>query len=331
MVSTIGQSLNNQFIISSLQNRLLDLQNQIATGKKGRYFSDYSSLDASNSIIYRRSLEELDTYQETINTVNARITAMDDAMLSIRDNADEAKAFLYSLIQDTAPQTGMITDELSQHLESVEQRLNTQFGDRYVFAGSDISNAPFDSPATLDTNFNTLVTTNMVGTPTVTSIVNDSRVFNDMALGLSTTLTTASNVTARIDKNTDIDYTVFANDEGFEDVLRGMSLVANLPNPTTQEEQDNFWTIVNGAISLLESGIERIDEMQGLLGNRANQLDEKFSAHADLQADFSIFIGDSEDADITAATIELQDLDLQLQSAYQLTAQLNALSLINFI
>ena len=330
-VSDIGQRLSDQFTISNLQSRIQRLQNQITTGKKARIFSDFDTLDASNSLIFRRTRAKFENFTKTINQVNSRITVMDSAMTSIRKNADDAVNFLLSQLQDTDPQTSLINQEARESLTAIQERMNVKFGDRFLFAGSDIANAPYPNPGTLDGNFNTLAAANLIGAPTVNSIQTDSRAITGTAMGFSAGHLAAGNVQARIDENTDLDYTVRADDSGFSDIMRGLSLVSNLPDPANQLQQDNFWTMVNGAIGLLQDGIQRLDEVQSLLGNRAQQLDERKIALDELEGDFRTFIGDTEDTDIAEATLQLQDLDFQLEASFRTTTTLRQLSLVNFL
>jgi flagellar hook-associated protein 3 FlgL len=331
-VSNIGQSLNEQFLLQRLRNELNGVQTQINTGKKGNTFSALDTAGASNSMSFRNSRNLLQSYIDSINIVRSRTDVMDAALISVTDSSRDVMTRLQSQLQDTVPQTAIIRDEAQAQLEVVLQKLNTRFGDRYLFSGTDINNPPHDNAAGLNANFAAQVNTWITGAPpTIASVVADASGFNDAALGYSGTLSAAGAVTVRADEGTDINYTVLANEEGLRDVVRGLAIVANLQDPTTPAEQDNFWTVVNGAIQLIDEGSRAIDDEIGILGNKSRQMEDLLIQHDESQGALEIFIGQVEDVDLADAVTRFNSLELQLQASYQVTSTVRQLSLVNFI
>ncbi len=330
-ISNIGKSLNEQFLLQRLRNELTDVQIQINTGKKGNTFSALDTAGASNSMSFRNSHNLLQSYVDSINIVRSRTDVMDAAMINITDSARDVMTTLQSQLQDTIPQTAIIRDEAQAKLDVVLQQLNTRFGDRYLFAGTDITNPPHDDPATLNANFNAQVGLWLGGAPTAASVVIDANTYADSALGYSATIAAAGAVTVRADEGTDVDYTVLANNEGFRDIIRGLAIVANLQDPTTPAEQDNFWTVVNGAIQLLDEGSQAIDTQIGILGNKSRQMEDLLVQHSESQGALEIFIGKVEDVDLADAVTRFNSLELQLQASYEVTSTVRRLSLVNFI
>lgn len=330
-VSTIGKNLNNRFLLQRLRSELLDVQTQINTGKKGNTFSALDTAGASNSMSFRNSRNLLQSYVDSINIVRSRTDVMNAAMLSITTSSRNVLTTLQSQLQDTAPETAIIRDEAQAQLDVVLQKLNTRFGDRYLFAGTDITNPPHDNAPGLNAGFAAQVAAWMAGTPTAASVVTDANGFNDAALGYSGSLSASGAVTVRADEGTDIDYTVLANEEGLRDLVRGLTIVANLQDPTTPAEQDNFWTIVNGAIELIDSGSEMIDDEIGILGNKSRQMEDLLIQHDESQGALEIFIGQVEDVDLADAVTRFNSLELQLQASYQVTSRISQLSLVNFL
>lgn len=330
-VSDLGRLQNSRFLITSLQDRLQLLQNQASTGKKGTRYSQYESLEAINSLVFRRSRAQLESYTKNIDQVAGRTKVMDAGLETITDSAKDLRAFILKQLNDSDPQTPIITNQARAELELVQEKLNIELNGRYLFAGSAIDNPPYDNPAALDTNIGALVTANIAGAPTVAQVVNDARLINGADLGFSTSVLAATNVTARIDEGVDVDYTVLANETGFEDILRGMAILANLPDPTTQAEQDNFWTLTQAANELISDGFDAVNQTQGVLGNKSKLLEERRASLDELEGDFRIFIGGAEDADLAEVSLKLSDLDAQLQATYTVTASLTRISLVNFI
>ena len=135
----------------------------------------------------------------------------------------------------------------------------------------------------------------------------------------------------RADDGRDIDYTVKAYNSGFSDVVRGLTLVSNLPAPTNDAEREKYWTLVSGAIDLLDRGAKQIDTDQGALGSRANTINNLISSHEDMSLTMENYIGSVEDVDIAEASTRLQQLQAQLQISYNVIASLKDLSLVNFL
>src|SRR5690606_10349801 len=141
--------------------------------------------------------------------------------------------------------------------------------DRFLFSGDNINSPTFDNMAALDTNMAALVAGWMAGTPTAASVASDARAVSGTDLGISMDSIHSGDVSMRIDDRTDVDHTVRGNNAGFEDVLRGLSIIANLPQPTTPAEEQNYWAIVNGAIQMMDDGAKTVDTIQGVMGSRA--------------------------------------------------------------
>ena len=330
-VSDIGKQLSEQFLLARIRQQVDHVQEQINTGKKSSTFSGLGIPAASNSISYRAERKQIESYISNIDQATARISVMDKSMSSITEIARQIQSDMRAQLQDTTPYNSIYSNSASKHLAQIERFLNSQIGGRYLFAGTDINTPPFASDATLDANMSALVAGWMAGTPTVNSVVSDARGLSGTALGYSTTHIAAGPVEIRVDDNTQTDYTVRADNSGFSDILRGMAIIANLTQPTTAAEQDNYWTIVNAAIELIEDGAQSTDETQGSLGNTHELMKGLRTTHEETIGTLEIFIGKAEDVDLADAVTRFQTLQLQLEASYRVTGEVRKLSLVNFI
>lgn len=329
-VSNLGSILSQQFLLKSMRTALDDTQRQISTGKISTSISGMGTLGASKAISFRNKTNVLDRYTENINGSKARMIITDEAMGSIAESARTVSATLRSQLQGAEPKATILSDEARMELESVIAKLNEQVNGQYVFAGDDLYNAPYANQATLDANMAADVAVWLTGT-TPATVVSDARTTTGTGLGLGAGVLSASNVTFMADDNTNIDYTVFAHQDGFADVLRGLSIIANLPQPTTAAEQTNYWNIVNGALELLDEGATAVDTYQGVLGNKARLADDLLVEHSETKATYEEFIGSVEDADMAEASTRLQALQTQMEMSYSVISILKDLSLINYI
>ena len=168
------------------------------------------------------------------------------------------------------PKATIIGDEAKGLLESTISKLNSNVNGQYIFSGDDLYNAPVNNAAALDTSMSTLVTGWLTGT-TATAVASDARAQTGTALGYSSTLRTPGNVSFMADSDINIDYTQQAYQGGYADIMRGMSIISNLPQPTTATEQTNYWNVVNGVINLLQQGRPPSTPIKACWGTRRNK------------------------------------------------------------
>jgi flagellar hook-associated protein 3 FlgL len=331
-ISDIGTRLSQQFLLAEVRERIDRTQTKINTGKESTRFSGYESDRVLQSLSFRSTYNVLETYQNNINTARSRIDVMDKAIGEISKAAVELRSFLQTLLQETDPQTGIITGEGNEQLQRMLAKVNVKLGDRYLFAGDDINNAPYANAATLTTNMQTAITdTYALGSPTAADVLTFARSYSGTALGYSTTLMTAGNVSLRADESTDVDYTVLGNNAGFADAIRAASLIANMTEPTNAAEQARFWVVINGAIQMLDDSVASLAETQGALGTKARRMDSLLSNHNQLQLDMEGFIGKAEDADLARAAIDIEMLKVQLEASYRVVSDVSRLKLVNYL
>jgi flagellar hook-associated protein 3 FlgL len=329
--SDIGSQNSTQFLLQMLRGRLLDTQRQISTGLKSPTLSGLGTLGTSNVLSFRNKTSLLEGYSNNLNIAKTKFSVMDKALNNITEDARDTMNRLRSQLQGTTPLSGILSDEANTKIQAIASQLNVQVNGQYQFAGDDSYNAPMANTAALNTNIGALIPGIMSGSTTVSSVVAAARSVTGTNLGYSSTVLSSGNVSFRADDSTDIDYTLRASQSGFADIMRGMAIVNNLPQPTTQAEQANYWTAINAAIQLIDEGTKAVDQYQGAAGSKAELVDDLLSRHTEMEGTYREFIGDVEDADVAEASVKLQNLQTQLQASYSIIAQLRDLSLVNFI
>lgn len=329
-VSDIGTSISQRAILAFLRQQVNETQRMANTGKKSTTIAGLGPSGASDAILYRNKSKVLDAYTDNLNRAKTQFKVMDQSISSITNAARETLQYLRTQMQDTSPEAAIISDKAQGNLNVILQKLNTETGGRYVFAGDDLYNPPFADPAALDASISAEIPGWLAGT-TPNAVVTDARGIAGGALGYSATVLTSGNTSVRTGDSLDIDSTLRASEDGFSDVLRGMSIIANLPQPTTPAEQENYWNVVNGVIQLLDQGTKKIDEYQGALGNKAKMVDDLIMEHSETQATFEIFLGSVEDVDMAESSTLFQSLQLQLEASYNMISMTRDLSLINFL
>lgn len=330
-ISDIGARLSQQYTLKILREQLNTAQLQASTGKKSQTLAGLGPAGASQSISLRGKMNVIDVYTNNLNTAKTRFQIMDASLTSINDDARDFLSTLREQLQSGMPKATILSETGKANLQSIVDKLNTQFNGRHLFAGDDITGKPINNVAALNTSMATLGAAWLAGAPTVSSVTADVSAVTGTGLGMSTSAILAGDVSMRVDDNTDIDMTLKVTQSGFSDILRGIAMIVNLPQPTTTAEQNNYWTVVNSAIALIESGTSAVDQSQGAIGARAKIVDNLLVQHKETQSVYETFIGDVEDVDAAESAIKFQALQTQLETSYTIIGSLRNLTLANFI
>jgi len=101
---------------------------------------------ASKAYQLRREYEENQTYLDTLDSVDSQFMTSESAMRSIysvissADSSDVLQGINGTMNQDDRK---IIADKLRQMQKAIVAPANTKFGDKYVFGGSEMDEAPF--------------------------------------------------------------------------------------------------------------------------------------------------------------------------------------------
>ncbi|MAE52056.1 MAG: hypothetical protein CMH27_09625 [Micavibrio sp.] len=249
--------------------------------------------------------------------------------------------------------------------------INRQEEDRYLFSGSDTLNKPLVSTATLTATMETSIANwkNEASPSNITTadFIADMRervatitnpdAFTDTIVGYNPTMTSggAGNVYARIDANSEVDYTSLANNQGFRDVLVAVSFLKSenlppiadvyaepytfgdapieegAPGATLDEQRNAFFEVFNAVESMITGALKNIDkEIQNLELARV-RLDDAANTNRQQQEIAKSIISDVEDVDINEVAVKLTSVQTSLDASYRITAMMTEMSLVNFI
>lgn len=132
--------------LSATLQDMTDKRNTVMTGRKYNRFSE-NPFDASSAATLERKYLRNKDYLETIKELQSMQDTQFDAASEISDIAETiSKEYSVSAMNDVSGQEGrasyaVIMRELQEEMVS---SLNAQYSDRFVFAGSDAQNAPFE-------------------------------------------------------------------------------------------------------------------------------------------------------------------------------------------
>lgn len=243
--------------------------------------------------------------------------------------------------------------------------LNTHENGVYIFGGADTDTLPLDENGLLDSAISSLITDWKDGTISndelVSALTNsdtsvDANAITDTTIGFSSALSAgnAGNVTTRVDENIEVDYTVHANESAFRDILVSLAFLKNedlmpigdvyttstypsapdvqgAPGATLELMQQNFYDVFNQVQAMLVDGISQIENIEFSVATanaRALSFEEE---HANAQEFLATTVSDIEDVNLDEVAVEISVVQTQLEASYAVTAEIQQMSLVNYI
>ncbi|WP_448191938.1 flagellin [Azospirillum sp. sgz301742] len=362
-ISSYGQYLRMQSETQRLQRQQLTNQIQASSGKKGTAIGDLG-VEAKHSLNLRAVTDQLKTYKENISEVELYASAMDTAMGRMGDMLNELRDE-YTKMGNTlsAGKTGLpdptFLNELGKRgLEEMKNLLNTKVEGRYVFASSDIHNAPVPDVSGLYNAFQAEMTANLPGAATAaqqTDLITNLKGYVGLpnttlaSLGVvtsppqaylggagtsglySSTLQTTGGapLVARVDIDRQISYGLRADAPVFQDMMRAFATAATITAPAGNLA--GFQAVLDDGADATRTSITNLSNETGRLGITRKQIADISTKHDAVSTNLKSALGDVEDVDMAEVATKLQQSNTALEATYRLIASMKSLSLVNFL
>ncbi|MDU1844845.1 MAG: flagellar hook-associated protein FlgL [Niallia nealsonii] len=287
-------SANSLRNISSSYNKLAELNNQVATGKKITKPSD-DPVVAMKGMYFRSNLNQVEQYKRNLSELHLWMDNSEAGLEQATSGLDRVRELLLQGQNDTnsVDERAAIAKEIAQIKDDLVNVANTQVNGKYIFHGTDVSNP--------------LVTN---GTPpTVAANINDPAI-DSYGVEVSQGITMKANVSPA---------STF-NQEMF-DVLQG---IEDKFNSNDTEGMDDLLERLDGVLNSMNR--ERAE-----LGARSNRL-EMVEARIDAQEVMATkVLSDNEDVDMEKAITNLSVQESVHNAALAVGARLIQTSLIDFL
>lgn len=332
-LSTIAsnQTSTNSFL--RIQNQMAEAQRQLATGVKETTFKGYG-IQSLMIQEYRAELEKADRYIDNINKTETQIRQMDNALSELMAQLNIVTGQATIDPQEGEPDiTGM--QRLARNAREIMiDLMNTQIADRYLFAGSDVSNKPYETTANLDARISQELTDWKDQTNTAEEFLTNLDNITQSQAGFSLSIQSAGNIRARADDNFEVDYTVKANGQGFQDVIKALSVFIQLDTPDPDVDlatREQYYEIENTLTTNIIRSIDEMRENSSKIATAAQAIDRARQDHIDQRAQLLKLMEATESADAAEAATKFQSLSTQLQTSFQATSIVQQLNLANFL
>lgn len=355
-ISTLGQALDQIQRIKGMQSSLATLQYQLASGKKTNLFKGLGT-DVIFSERSRADFTKTDNYINNIDIASRRMKMMESALSEVQEQTRNVVNALQVQTQQGEIELESIGDLAGNVYDFLVNLVNSQDGERYLFGGAESLTKPLTDTGTMATfqvtQVNAWLSTSIDNQQLIDSFQQKAQL-PDTLVGYSPALASgnAKGVYVRTDDKAELDYTVLANDDGIRDVLVAVSMVKTLvqsvdevtldpqddplttttaPGATIQEQNENFYTVLNQLTDMMVFALDRMDTLRFNLSQKQAQVAQIQENHKNDQATLLETISNVEDADINEVAVKLNALQVQLEASFRVTASLQGLTLVNFL
>lgn len=333
-ISTLGQQTSLIARLKEIQSQMSAYQQQVSTGLKHQTFKEYGA-DSLRIQRYRTDMLSIDGYIYNIDIAKNNIEQMNAAIdESVTQAGNVLTGISVQLARGSEFDLENIKSAAATALQVIQANMNAKVGDRYLFAGTDVSNPPYDGANTAISGVQARISDWLDGTTNTAAFLTGLDGMTDSQLGFSTTLQSAKNVFARVDDTFEVDYTVFANDPGFQKVVEGLTALSQMEFPTEGTDiptKDEFYEVLNALYQTVQAGVSGLRDSSAKVASAAQAMQSVRDNHQNDKQNLQQVLEKTESADVTDAVLKFQTLQTQLEASFQTTAILSQLSLARIL
>ena len=345
-------SVSTQYLWSSLQLSVADLQSQLVTAQTESTTGEYADLGLQLGV---QSGEEISLQNENgvlqnLTTNNAlvttRLSTTTTALNSLRTDAQNTLSSLAEYVPETGEGSTLQTLGASG-LQSLISTTNTSVDGQYVFGGINSATPPmtnyFDPPAAAQTTIQAAFTTYLGGLtpPTTAQTVTAAQMqtflaspaftsqFQGAAWSSNWSSASSVNISSNISPTETIDTSTNANQPAFQELAQAYTMLNEFTG--TAINSSAMQSVVNSASSLINQAMTSLTSTEATLGSAQTRVTD---ANDNMSAQMNILqtqINNLDSVNAYQTATHVNSLSTQIQTAYALTAQLQQLSLVKYL
>ena len=287
-----------------VQRSVEEANRQVTSGKRVNVASD--APDEVDAILQLRADQMRNIQiQSNLAVAKADADAADGALASAVKIMDRARTLGAQGANFTLDATGQqsIADEIESLQEQMVSISRTTVQGRFIFSGDQDSGPAYQLDLTSATGVSALITSTA------------TRRAEDPAGGTFSVTKTATEIfDAANPDGTPSTANVFA-------ALNSLR-VALLANDTAQ---------INTALGAIQTASEHLNTSESFYGSVQNRIQDAINYGANYDVQLKTELSQKEDADVTAAAMELNQATIQLQAGFQMQAKMPRTSLFDYI
>lgn len=281
--------------LQGTQSRMRDAQVSIATGKRAQV---YSEIGAETGVLLqaREGVQRSNAFVSGNTATSERMRLMDGALSNVVDIAERMRTLLVQRLDPSIGPSLPLGPEIDSMLQEIAAQLNTQLGDRYLFAGSRTDTAPVTLPA-------------VVNGP---ADLDPATIYQGDNLRLG----------ARVAVNVEVDYGILATD-AFE--------IMNVLAAAKEAHVANDTAGLRTASDDLATAFANLADLRGELGARSSRIEAITETHRANVAYLEETVSRIEDTDLPSAIAQMAKDQTTIEAAYLTISRLNSLSLADYL
>jgi flagellar hook-associated protein 3 FlgL len=342
-ISTLMLSSSLRYSITNNQSALSKASKEATTGR----FADPGlqlGVATGRDVGLRAEMSFMDQIVDTNALVAGRLDVTQNRISQLGTTAQD---FLKSLIaaRDADGGQQILLPSASANLQDLIGALNVSYNGSFLFAGLDTQNAPIANYTAGSTSKNAVdadflaafgfpQSSANVGTITPAQMQNfldnsfDAE-FASPAWNTNWSSATDQTLTSRISTTEVVDSSVSANQPGFRKLAEAYTMLTDLGNAGLS--QATFQTVVDKAVSLVSGAIYDLAVLGGSVGaiqQRVSGATDKLKIQHDI---LNQQVVGMEEVDPSEASVRVNALQNQIDTALALTARLQKISLLNYL
>jgi flagellar hook-associated protein 3 FlgL len=300
---------------------------------------------------YELSLRDQTNLLQALSTANnATVTNLSLSQTSINSmtsTAQSAVQTLTSLSAGSNTAAATLQNTGTNALQELIEDANTTSNGQYLFGGINSGVEPltnYFSSTSGQTAFDTAFQ-NYFGFSTTSSNVSgitsaqmqdfltgsSANSFSTLVSGSWTSWSSASstNVTTEISPGETATTSTNANDAGFQQLAEGYAMLSQLGGLSLSASAQQ--TVISTASSLVDQGISSMDNTEATLGATQTQVTDASTSMSNQLTILQTQIGNLDNVDPESVATQLSSLQTQLETAYDLTSQLQKMNLAQYL
>lgn len=297
-VSTYATFLTTLGNISRVDSELANLQNQLSSGYKSQNFAGISE-NSRQFMQLEDRLARSDRYQANISMVRTRVETTSTILGQMIDSANTLKIMISNRRNEALDDGASFTPRLEALWRTVVAQMNTEVDGRYIFSGSRTDTKPVE-----DSAFPTL---------TDPSELSDAYYHGD-----------DSSLNVRVADNVEIQYNVRANDTGIQKIFAAIALAK-------QGDTADSDVLLEQAYEYVLEGIQGVISAQAFTNSNTVTLNNEETNIVALKTYWKGVKEDIANTDIISASTQVSLNQGILQSAFQASAKIWSLRLVDFL
>jgi flagellar hook-associated protein 3 FlgL len=329
--------------VNQTEAQLTSLTTESTTGE----YADLG-LQLGDQSGYELSLRNTDDLLGSLTTANAivngRLSAASTALSSISSAAQKTLASLTIWTPGSAA-TATLESTGDDALQQLVNQANSSYGDDYIFGGINSSTAPmsaFTSTSASQTALANAFTTQFGFPPTSASASNVSAsalqsflngAFDDQFVGSNWTsnwsAASSVNTSSEISPGQTVETSTNLNAGGFNELAQAYAMLTMFGGGQLSSSADDV--VVSTAMSLINKGVSAITNVGAGVGQIQDVVKQADDDMITQQTLLKTQIGGLDNVSQTQVATELNTLSTELETAYQATAQLQKLSLAQYL